>query len=354
MKVLHLPTNIASQMSVTVRALREIGIEARGMVRDNSDFQTGDGLEHFCISSRRRNPIKGGIETFNWWRAVHSALKWADIVHWHFGDPVLPANWDLRWLQKQNKARLIEFWGSDIRSPEKAAEDNPEIGTMYQQHPELVAGSTARSLSRQKKFGQFGFSAIVTGLELSDHLHRNLFRQSYQGKPRLLLSEFSPRYPDPDNSCPVLVHAPSNKLLKGTTAVLSAVNSLKDQLPFEFRLIQNVSRSEALNVMAEADIFLDQFVIGENGLASLEAMAFGKPTVCYIKQSVAEQQSDDFPIVNATADSLPTVLAQLIEDGQARARLGREGRAFVEKYHDATKIAADLVDIYKAELAART
>ena len=45
MKLLHLPTNTASQSSVTVRALRDIGINARGLVTNIAPIQNARDVE---------------------------------------------------------------------------------------------------------------------------------------------------------------------------------------------------------------------------------------------------------------------------------------------------------------------
>ncbi|HPO51256.1 MAG TPA: hypothetical protein PK165_00305 [bacterium] len=98
--------------------------------------------------------------------------------------------------------------------------------------------------------------------------------------------------------------------------------------------------------MKNADIFLDQFVLGAHGMACLEAMAYGKPVLCYIKPSLIPQYPDDLPIVNANPDNLEIVLEELLLNGKKRCELGKQGRAYVEKYHDAMKLSYDLVSIY--------
>jgi glycosyltransferase involved in cell wall biosynthesis len=97
----------------------------------------------------------------------------------------------------------------------------------------------------------------------------------------------------------------------------------------------------------KADIFLDQFVLGDHGMAALEAMAFGKPVVCYIKPTIAEKYPNDCPIVNANQDNLSEVLESLLNSGKLRYDIGRKSRSYVEKYHDTTVLANKLLDIYK-------
>ena len=106
-------------------------------------------------------------------------------------------------------------------------------------------------------------------------------------------------------------------------------------------------------MMRDCDIFVDQVTGGDHGLAAIEAMAFGKPVICYIKPSVRDSLPHDLPIVSATPDDLPVVLSRLLSDGPWRAELGRRGRAYVEKHHDARTIAKQLLEIYRELLASK-
>ena len=112
-------------------------------------------------------------------------------------------------------------------------------------------------------------------------------------------------------------------------------------------MIHGVEHSKVLEIVRDCDIMLDQFVLGAHGVAALEAMAFGKPTLCYIKPSFVGRYPNDLPIINANQENLTEVLAGLLEDGQKRYEIGCRSRAYVEKYHDAHKIARDLVVIYQ-------
>jgi len=132
---------------------------------------------------------------------------------------------------------------------------------------------------------------------------------------------------------------------------LNAVKQLQGSYDFEFRLIHGVSHSEALKAIRDCDIMVDQIIVGSHGLAALEAMAFGKPTLCYIKPSLVPTYPPALPIVNASKENITRVLAGLLKDRKKRHEIGRQSRAYVEKYHDAHKVARDLVTIYEELLA---
>jgi len=348
MRILHLPKNAASQTSVIVRALRDIGIDAKGIVINNHPIQAKENIMNFEILSMRRHPIRWFGQTLLGWRAVRSALHWADVIHWHFDATILPKGLDLRYISLLNKPRIVQFWGSDIRIPEIASADNPYSARMYMLAKDnYLLGSRKRSIGAQSMFARYGFACIIPSPELLPYVQQDLFPSVFRTEAGLVLSEFEPKYPDAEQRKPVVVHMPSKPMVKGTQSVLDAIERLKIRYDFEFKLIHNVGHSEALAIVQNCDILLDQFVTGTIGLASLEAMALGKPVLCYIKPSLVEKFPSDFPIVNANQDNLVEVLEALLENGQRRNRIGRLSRAYVEEYHDAHKLALQLKGIYK-------
>ena len=84
MRVLHLPYNIASQIQVTVEALRRLGVSARGLVCPVNRMQTNDGMELLPDVDGRLLRARGLPSRAYYWGLVLRALSWADVVHWHF------------------------------------------------------------------------------------------------------------------------------------------------------------------------------------------------------------------------------------------------------------------------------
>jgi len=242
----------------------------------------------------------------------------------------------------------VQFWGSDIRIPEIASTDNPYSAHMYKLAKDSYSlGSRKRSIRAQSMFARYGFECIIPSPELLPYVQQDLFPLVFRTEAGLILSEFHPKYPDTEQRRPVVAHMPSKPMVKGTQSVLHAIERLKIRYDFEFKLIHNVGHSEALAIVQDCDILLDQFVIGTIGLASLEAMAMGKPVLCYIKPSLVDKFPSDLPIVNANQENLAEVLEALLEDGQRRNRIGRLSRAYVEEYHDAHQLVRGLKTIYQ-------
>jgi len=346
-KVLHVPHNVASQMSVTVRGLRNIGVDARGLVRNNHLIKDDRELETFTIDRKNKNTIKRWKQEKAWRSAFLKAVRWADVVHWHYTTRALRWNLDLMYVSLLNKGRIIEFWGTDIRDPEIASIDNPYMERFYKDDPEFEERRRVKSIKNQTRFAKYGFKCLIPGEELGAYVNRDIFPTFYRTRQRLILEDYPVAYPDRDNPYPLVVHMVSNKVRKGTESVLRSVNQLKNTYAFDFKLIHNVSKSEAAAVLRQSDIVLDQFVVGDYGLAAVESMASGKPTVCYIKPSILKEYPEDFPVVVASQDNLAEVVEALLKDGWRRHEIGRRSRAYVEQYHDGRKVVRDLVCIYE-------
>jgi Glycosyl transferases group 1 len=347
MRVLHLPTNAASQISIMVRAQQSIGLEARGIVIDPHVMQADAGIRALTPITPQMSRARAGGQILRRLAELARAVRWADVVHWHFDTRLAPRDADLRLVATLGRARVVEFWGSDIRIPEIATRDNPYLARLLAAPDADYPISYERSRSSQERFARHGFACLVPGPELPDYVQPDLFPSPFRAEAVLNLEELTPSYPDPARRLPLIVHAPSHLAIKGTEVVLAAVAQLKAQHDFEFKLLHNAPHGETLEVVRDCDVLLDQFVIGSFGTVALEAMALGKPAVCYLKPSVVANLPSDAPYVNANPDNLVEVVGSLLANGARRQEIGRRSRAYVELCHDARAVARQLAGIYQ-------
>ncbi len=87
----------------------------------------------------------------------------------------------------------------------------------------------------------------------------------------------------------------------------------------------------------------------------LEAMACGAPVVASPQagSALTAQAGRDLYIAEG-ADAFAAAILALLDDPQARARLGQAGRAYVEKHHSWKAITEQLVDVYVSAIEATT
>jgi glycosyltransferase involved in cell wall biosynthesis len=147
-----------------------------------------------------------------------------------------------------------------------------------------------------------------------------------------------------------IIHAPSDRLLKGTDFIINAINDLKLIYDFDFELLEKIDNKSLIEKLKESDIVIDQILIGSYGLFSIEAMYLGKPVICYIAEENKEHYPEDLPIFNANYSNIKERIEQLIINCNLRDDLGKQGYLYVTKYHDSDKIAQLLKEIYLNEL----
>jgi glycosyltransferase involved in cell wall biosynthesis len=156
---------------------------------------------------------------------------------------------------------------------------------------------------------------------------------------------------EPKNVFPIkIVHAPNHRQFKGTKYLVDTVDRLKKLgYEIELQLIERICNKEAVKLYRGADIVAEQFIIGWHGYLAVEAMALGKPVVCFIrKPNEYLPLGKECPIVNATPDTLEDTLRWLIENPDVRVELGKKGRAYVEEVFSLESVGKRLDQIYKS------
>ncbi len=341
---------MASMPSATAEALNRIeGIQAKCLVLEKHKYQhTYPSTVHIPLGYSKRKPFKWLWHKLTYKRRIYKLLKWADVLHYHW-DAVFPDYEDLKWVAESGKPLFIEWVGSEVRIPDICKKINPYYARIFDHGYEYNnLESREGSLARQKRFQQAGAIPLIIP-EMNIYIQKQLFKTTYPSYLRLDVKKITPAYPSITNTKPVIVHSPTAKICKGTDLIIAAINELKASYDFEFILLHDMTREQVLDVMSKADIFLDQINIGSHGAAMMEAMAMGKPVMCYIMKEVFEGGLPaDCPVVNTNPDNLKEQLVKLISDAQLRHDIGKQSRAFAENYFDIDNIVKYLADIYRS------
>ena len=144
-----------------------------------------------------------------------------------------------------------------------------------------------------------------------------------------------------------VVHAPNHRHYKGTEYLIQAIERLKARgYALDLTVIEGVPNKRVLEMCSEADIVADQFLIGGHGIFAVEAMALGKPVICYIRKKEYLLSPEECPIVSADPTTLEEVLEDLIRNPEKRRELGEKGRRYVEKYFSIEAFSRRLRGLY--------
>ena len=158
--------------------------------------------------------------------------------------------------------------------------------------------------------------------------------------------------PEPSAQSPLVVHAPSDRRVKGTEHVEAAVARLAEEgVPLEFELLQGVGHAEVRSALERSAIVVDQLNAGWYGGFAVEAMAIGRPVLA------ALDRRDD-PVSPTRPPARSSGGRRLRRDaGRAsagathspdeRRRLGAAGRSFVEHWHDPRAVARTVIATYR-------
>jgi glycosyltransferase involved in cell wall biosynthesis len=332
MRILHTPTNVGGHPIGLSRAERELGLESEVVIFEPNPF----GFEV------DRSFVQNGVAP---WRTAPTRLRFLvgairryDVFHFNFGSSLLPA-WglpigvdELPLLRRLGKIVIATFQGDDARPP-----DEWQVPP-----PDMRVGIERRRRHARARMLRYANRVFYLNPDLRQWLPGALFCAYASFDPR----QVEPIPPRTDGEL-TIVHAPSNRGAKGTEAVLAAVEQLRaGGTSLRLDLVEGVSRREALARYAKADIAIDQVRVGWYGGFAVEAMALGKPVLCYVKDDDPGDNpfGDELPLVRTTAATLQDDLRALLHDGERRAKLGTAGRRFVERHHDPRRVARYVLD----------
>jgi hypothetical protein len=138
-----------------------------------------------------------------------------------------------------------------------------------------------------------------------------------------------------------LLHAPNHRAIKGTRYFVRAVEELRAEgVDVELEMRERVSNDEIREAMDGVDIVADQLVVGWYAMFALEALAMGKPVLCYLRRDLLSLytaagliEEGEIPIVNCEPLTVKDAIRHLAENREVLPELGRRGREFVRRHH---------------------
>ena len=341
LRVLHGLAGAAGQPAILAAALRRHGVDAQAVSIGKAKFQYPADITYSPGPDR----VQTGCDM------VEDLLDQFDVFHLHarsflYTDPTnlqFPHAWDLLLLRLAGKKVVFHFRGSEIRlhsefrarSPYHYVDEDPDnLVSRFPESAMRMNCEVVRSLAHRVFVTDPELQGYVPGSKI---VNRAVDLGSLQHVGTGI------------QSTPLIVHAPSRRLVKGTASLLAAIDKLRAQgLQFRFKLVEGLKHEEAVRIYQQADIVVDQLRIGWYGVLATECMAMGKATVSYIREDLQPHLGDRPPLACADPTNIAEVLAPLINDAICRAELGQTARAYCERHHCSKKIATQLLDEYNS------
>lgn len=313
LSILHIGS-IAGVPQELAHAQRKLGIKSDVLSFDPNPFGYRVDMHH---------PIELGYSS-NWDRYIFNPLKLRkkapcilrlmgqyDLLHFHYSSAI-PFGLDFPLWKMAGKKAVIHHHGSDIRNKGEAR--------MYSRSAHRIFVSTPDLLEWSEKA-----TWIPNPIDLDRYRFVGIDRCSDAIK---------------------ILHAPSCRDIKGTSYVIKAVEQLKREgYKLDLVMVENCSHSQALELYSQADIVVDQLLIGWYGMFAQECMALGKPVCVYIRSDL-EKHMPFCPVINSSTETIADDLRVLIEDPGLRAEMSKKGRKYLKLMHDSNDIAKMVTCLY--------
>lgn len=379
LRVMHLPWNVGGHAAGLARAERALGADSVSIALEPGryGFEADEVVTPSGASAFSRETAR--------WRLLNRALAEADVVHFNWGETLFsppPPGFlgslsgpsrsrlamaaamlsrklfsfhDLRKLKRAGKVIAVTFQGDDIRQGDRLRK-RYEHSLADVVEPGYYSPETDEW--KRKRIAAFSAHADII----------------YALNPDLLLdlperARFLPYAsvePDEVKVAPQpaeifrITHAPSHRGVKGTEQIIAAVETVRATgRQVELDLVEDTSHSEALGRYANASIAIDQLNAGFYGSFAVEAMALGKPVLCYLREEDVSSLPPEFrqalPVENVTAETLVSKICQLYdEDRSVLAERRLKARRFAELWHAPREIARTTLSDYESVIRRRS
>lgn len=335
-KVLYGSLEIANTMNIYSNALRKLEYQSF-CINFYPSYLNYKADYSFNIKGNDWESIKDQIIDL-----VAYLISEFNIFHFIFNTTLMPDHSDLFILKKLNKKMIMNNVGSDIRQYSKAIQMNKYWDLVKNTY--FRRCSEDRNIKKIKFLSNFIDFCITIEGELMEYV-KSYYKKCLTYRIPIDLGLY-PVTEVKKKEKLLVVHAPTNPEVKGSKYIVETIEELKKKYNFDFVLLKYMPHIKAKELYKQADIIVDQIIIGEYGSLAIECMAMGKPVVCWICDFSKKKYPRDLPIVSANKDNLYEKMEELILNSDLRNELGIKGRRYVEKYHDVNILITELLGIY--------
>jgi hypothetical protein len=144
-----------------------------------------------------------------------------------------------------------------------------------------------------------------------------------------------------------VAHAPNHGYFKGTALLMDAIVRLRREgQPIELVSVQGVPNKRVLELFRTSHLIADQFVAGFHGYTALEAMALARPVLCFLRNDEMMIDPATCPIINVRPEHVYDMLTKCLEGRVDLESIGKQGRAYIDRYYSIEAVAARLGRLY--------
>lgn len=365
MHVLHLPTAAAGHAWGLAQGERALGLNSHVLVAMQNwlNYPVDISLDLDRVSTFSRKSLRL-ISTF-----ISIRNKY-DILHFNFGRslfylpykikskfPSLLKHFDLADLPlySRNVKLFVTYNGCDARQKYPTIERTLLSACHNSDCYDGICNSGELDIIRRQSIVKMAKYVQHMWALNPDLLHFLPKEKSSFLPYSVNLDNISLAKPDFHKKKLKIVHAPTSRVVKGSDIILNVLEEVRKDhsSEIEVEVVENLSHERAINTYKQADLFVDQILIGWYGGVAIEVMSMGKPVICriaeedlhFIPRKMAADLKDAF--INAGQIDLKEALLQCIEDRELLKRKSEAALEYARKWHDPKYVASITKEAYE-------
>ena len=336
-RLLIAPVNSAGQAHLWARAAQRELADVGAVNLMYSDA----AMARFSFETDYRVPVTGFTFASGWQRRLADEIR-SRFTHlliesgrYAYGSIPFRTPGQIAAELAADGVRIGWLWhGSDIRLPSAHASEEPDspfgpAGSYPQRSIEILERNarTHRGFIAASDFPVFVSTPGLLDVERAQWLPVVVDPERWRAERAPL-----------ERERPVVAYAPSNSPMKGAPSIDEQLTALEAEGLIEYRRVQQVPSAEMPGVYGDADIVLDQFRLGDYGVAACEAMASGRVVIGHVsdvnRERVRAATGRDLPIVESRLADIAQTIRGVLADREAHRAIAAAGTEFVAEVHD--------------------
>lgn len=355
MRILHLPTSTGGNSWSLAQGEKSLGLDSTVLYTSSNWLNYSSDI-NLHLEEIQFNYLK----LLNMLKAFVKIRGQYEVFHFNFGQSIVHApkymlnNVDLPFYPKKAKL-FVTYNGCDARQKLPTMARTTISACHYAECYDGICNS-----GRGDKLKRRSIAKMARYVRHIWALNPDLLYFLPKDKASFLpysvaLDDIDPAIPDSSNKKIRIAHAPTNRACKGSDIILDALNSLKKTHGhlIDICLVENLSHKQAVQTYKQADLVIDQILVGWYGALAIEVMSIGKPVICRIEQDdlhfLPKQMAEDVTkaFIPAEPGTIRDAIVLCIEDRQFLKEKAEAGLEYARKWHDPRYVAGITKEMYE-------
>ena len=352
LKILHLPTEVGGNSWALAQGEKRIGLDSTVLVRKSSWLDYPCDIDLKWEDKSYVGMLLSGARTF------FNIRKKYDVFHFNFGSSLIDLGkyglplMDIPFYPDDKKI-VFTFNGCDARQKYKTIK-RVDFSAC---HDSSCYGGICNN-QRQDRFKE---QKIRKAERYANHI--------FALNPDLMW--FLPRYTtflpytvaEWDNIDPIpyklgkkieILHCPTNRSVKGSGYIMQALENLRKKYDIEITIVENMPHKKAIEVYKQADIVIDQVLVGWYGGLAVEVMKMGKPVAAFVReedlQFIPKAMAENLheAVININPSNIEESIEKYLQNPSLLIQKSQAVLEYVHKWHDPVYVAGITSSVYES------